>query len=154
MKVSKSRTRSLALLLAAAVGGLSGFVAPASAANLRGIRFLSGDATNSAGAGGTSSTLRVQYALDNQGLDHTCQLTYSVDGWRTSSTANATFGSLSGSSEIWNASASVPGNSARFVYSFSCTDLGQTQIISAQTGAIVSHGVTARDQVRVATAHW
>jgi hypothetical protein len=137
------------------VAGAMAFIHPASAANLREVHVLSGNATNYANQGGSGSGLAVSFKVNDAGLDHVCQLTWSTDGWRTQHTANATYSYTSGVTEFWNASASAPGSTgATFVYSVACTDYGQTQTVYAQTGALTSYGVTVRDQVNVAVAHW
>lgn len=129
------------------------FASSALASNLRAVRIISADALNYANQGGYGSILRVTYAADYQGLDHACQLTYSTDGWRSSNIVAATFSHVSASSEIWNASATVPSvSNANFVYSFACTDLGQTQTLYAASGSLSTYGVTVRDQPRTITA--
>jgi hypothetical protein len=127
----------------------------ASAANLQAVHVISGDATNYVNQGGSGSKLSVTFSVDNSGLDHVCQLTWSTDGWRSQNISTAVFSHTAGVTEYWGAGANAPGTTgATFVYNVSCTDYGQTQTIYAATGALTSYGVTVRDQVNVAVSHW
>jgi hypothetical protein len=129
------------------VAGLLG--AAAHAANLKSVSLISASARFNNGQGGASTSFSGEYEARDQGVDHICEVRYSVDGWRTWGTARARFDRLVAGAERWKVDFNVPGNVGSILHVFTCRDLGATtQVFSPSNGTnITSFGLEVSTRV-------
>lgn len=128
---------------------------PALAANLKSVHLISHQSRYVWGhAGSQSTSFTAEYEARDQGLDHICEVRYSVDGWRTSAIANATFDRTVGNYERWKVNVGVAGFRTPFLHVFTCRDLGgRYQVYSPSLGAnVTSYGLTISSPVFVANS--
>lgn len=148
-------SRTIKFVAAMALAGLC--VSAAHAANLKSVHFISATAQKYYGHAGVPYTsFNAEYEARNQGLDHICQVRYSLDGWRTSTIANATFDRTVGSYERWKVNLGFNGHHATVLHVFTCEDLGGTyQVYSPSNAAtITSYGLRISTSVLVTNSTW
>lgn len=143
------KTTRFTLLLGATllVTGLS-----AQAANLKSVLLISHQAKYEWGNAGSQTTrFAAEYEARDQGVDHVCEVRYSVDGWKTSGTATATFDRLVGSYERWKVAIGFPGFRSQVLHVFTCKDLGASyQVYSPSNGmTLTSYGLEISTPVLV-----
>lgn len=128
----------------------------AHATNMHQILISSASAKWSANQGGFTTTMKVNFVVNNSGPNHICQLKWTKDFWVTYNTVNAKFINTSGSSENWQAVQSVPGQyTGTAEYAVTCTDLtGQQQVVSVQFGSITTPGLTLQSPMGSTPFGW
>lgn len=116
----------------------------ANATNMYQVYVNSATAKWNVNQGGWSTTVTVNFTVNNKGPNHICHVKWTGDFWKTYNTINAKYLSSSGSSENWQAIQSVSGQyPGTAEYVVSCTDLsGQQQVVSVQYGSITTYGLT------------
>jgi len=128
----------------------------ANATNMYQVLVNSASAKWAVNQGGWSTTMTVNFTVNNKGPNHICNVKWTRDFWVTYNTINAKFVSFSGSSESWQAVQGVPGQyigTAEYVVT--CTDLsGQQQVVSVQSGAITTYGLTLQSPVGSTPFGW
>lgn len=146
------------LVTVMAVLALAGLCAPAAqSANLKSVLLISHQSKYEYGHAGSQTTrFQAEYEARDQGVDHICEVRYSVDGWRTSSIVPATFDRLVGSYERWKVNLGLAGFRSPVLHVFTCRDLGASyQVYSPSNGATVtSYGLTISSPVYVATSSY
>jgi hypothetical protein len=92
------------------------------AASAERIDFVDHSARRVANQGGLSSVLIVNFKVFRRGPAHVAGLTFTTDFWVTPREAIARFQRFDGDSEVWQATASVPGHGITFEYVIFCYD--------------------------------
>lgn len=140
----------------AAVVTLASVASMANATNMYQVLVNSASAKWAVNQGGWSTTVTVNFTVNNAGPNHICALKWTRDFWKTYNTVNAQYVSTVGSSEKWKAVQSLPGQyTGTAEYVVSCTDLsGQQQVVSVQYGAITTYGLTLQSAVGSTPFGW
>lgn len=92
------------------------------AASAERIDFVDHTAKKFTTQGGNSSSLTVNFKVFRRGPAHVAGLTFTTDFWVTPREAIAKFQRFEGDSEVWQATASVPGHGVTFEYIIFCYD--------------------------------
>ncbi len=77
-------------------------------------------------AGVPQIEFKAEYEARKQGVDHICQVRYSIDGWKNSTVVPAKFDRLVNGYERWTVSVGLSNATASgaFLHVFTCRDLG------------------------------
>lgn len=128
----------------------------ASATNMYQVLVNSASAKWTVNQFGWTTTVTVNFTVNNKGPNHICALKWTRDFWKTYNTVNAKFVSATTTSENWQAVQSLPGQyTGTAEYVVSCTDLtGQQQITSVQFGAITTYGLTVQSAMGATPFGW